>query len=261
MMRRQGNRICRCVAVVNLICDSPGREGGKAVSPKALATVLAMALAVALWTGAQAQAPGLLKIMPLGDSITFGSPDRAYGGYRHALGALLAKDGYAINFVGSQRSGIGIIPNPDHEGHSGWTIAQIKSGIDTDRWLEAYRPDIILLHIGTNDLRRGDAAAAQTDLSALLDDIRSRLPEARIIVAQIIPFRRGPDPAHRAYNAAIPAMIAAKGALVSMVNMEAILAAEDYADGLHPNDGGYDKMARAWEAAIRDALARAKGKG
>ena len=29
---------------------------------------------------------------------------------------------------------------------------------------------------------------------------------------------------------------------------------EDLADGLHPNDKGYAKMARAWEAAIRKAV-------
>ncbi len=31
----------------------------------------------------------------------------------------------------------------------------------------------------------------------------------------------------------------------------------DYADGLHPNAGGYDKMARAWEGAIRALLSGA----
>lgn len=232
------------------------------MSPRTIATILATAFAVMLCTSAaQAQAPHVLKIMPLGDSITFGSPDSAYGGYRHALGALLAKDGYAISFVGSQRSGISAIPSPDNEGHPGWTIAQIKSGIDANRWLENYRPDIILLHIGTNDIRQGGAAAAQTDLSALLDDIRARLPEAWIIVAQIIPFRRGPDPAHRSYNAAMPAIVGSKGPRVSIVDMEGILATDDYADGIHPNSGGYDKIARAWESAIRAALAREKGNG
>jgi len=36
--------------------------------------------------------------------------------------------------------------------------------------------------------------------------------------------------------------------------MESILSKGDYADGLHPNSGGYDKMARAWEPAIRSVL-------
>jgi lysophospholipase L1-like esterase len=200
-----------------------------------------------------------LKIMPLGDSITFGTPDRSYGGYRHALGTLLANDGYIVDFVGSQQSGNKVIPDPDNEGHSGWTIGQIKSGIDANGWLETYQPDIILLHIGTNDVHRGNAASAPGNLSALLDDILARLPQARIIVAQIIAFRWSPDQSHQSYNAVIPGIVASKGPRVSMVDMRNILSRSDYADDLHPNAGGYDKMARAWEKAIRAVVDRGKG--
>jgi lysophospholipase L1-like esterase len=199
-----------------------------------------------------------LKIMPLGDSITFGTRDPSYGGYRHLLGTLLASDGYSIDFVGSRQSGNGIISDPDNEGHPGWTIPQIKSGIDSNGWLESYRPDIILLHIGTNDIRRGDVASATGNLSALLDDMLVRLPQTHIIVAQIIPFRRGSDPEHQSYNAAIPGIVASKGPRVSMVDMQNILSKSDYADGLHPNASGYDKMALAWEPAIRAAASREK---
>ena len=183
-----------------------------------------------------------VKIMPLGDSITFGWPDHSYGGYQHLLRTLLKNDGYPIDFVGSQRGG--------NEGQPGWTIAQLKNGIDSNGWLETYQPDIILLHIGTNDIRQGNATAAASNLSDLLDDILTRLPQTHVIVAQIIPFRRGPDNAHQSYNAAIPGTVASKGPRVSMVDMQNILSKSDYADGLHPNAGGYDKMARAWEPAI-----------
>src|SRR6516164_8764869 len=37
-----------------------------------------------------------VKIMPLGDSITFGAPDPGYGGYRRLLATLLAADGYVL---------------------------------------------------------------------------------------------------------------------------------------------------------------------
>jgi lysophospholipase L1-like esterase len=196
-----------------------------------------------------------LKIMPLGDSITWGTPAPAYGGYRHLLGTLLANDGYSVEFVGSGQSGIGVLPSPNNEGHPGWTIRRILKGIDSAGWLETYQPDIVLLHIGTNDLRPlvGGAAAAPDNLSALLDDILRRLPRAYVIVAQIIPFRPGPDPGHQAYNAAIPGIVASKGARVSVVDMQSILSPSDYADGLHPKAVGYDKMARAWEPAIRAA--------
>jgi len=195
--------------------------------------------------------PGPLKIMPLGDSITFGTPDPGSGGYRRVLGALLPQNDYPIEFVGSRPGG--------DEGHPGWTILQIKNGIDTNGWLETYRPDIILLHVGTNDIRAGNAAAAPDALSALLEDILVRLPQAHVIVAQIIPFRRGPEPGHQAYNAAIPSIVAARGPRVSLVDMRSILSMSDYADGLHPNADGYDKMARVWEPAIREILSGSPG--
>ncbi len=201
---------------------------------------------------AQALGNGPIKIMPLGDSITYGTPDPSYGGYRHALGTLLKNDRYSVEFVGSQHSGSA--PDQDNEGHPGWTIAQIKNGIATNRWLETSEPDIVLLHIGTNDIRLGHAAAASANLSALLDDILERLPRTHVIVAQIIPFRQGPDPNHQSYNDALARIAASKGARVSLVDMRTILLPGDYADGLHPKRSGYDKMARVWEPAIRTVL-------
>jgi len=197
-----------------------------------------------------------LKIMPLGDSITWGTRDPSYGGYRHLLGTLLAKDGYIVEFVGSGQSGTGVILSPNNEGHPGWTIPQIKKGIDSKGWLETYQPGIVLLHIGTNDLRPriGGAKSAPDNLSTLLDDILARLPKAHVIVAQIISFRTGPDQVHQSYNAAIPGIVASKGPRVSRVDMQNILSPNDYADLFHPNAGGYDKMARAWARALRAVI-------
>jgi lysophospholipase L1-like esterase len=221
-----------------------------------LLVLLACASAGALRNGlvpAEASSRTSIKIMPLGDSITFGTHDPGYGGYRHLLRTLLINDGYAVNFVGSQKGGKAV-PDSANEGHPGWTITQIQDGIDTEGWLETYQPDLILLHIGTNDIRRGDADAAPGRLSALLDDILRRLPQTHVIDAQIIPFRRGPEQGQQAYNAAIPGIVAAKGPRVSIVDMQNILSRDDYADGIHPNADGYDKMARAWKPAIGAAV-------
>jgi hypothetical protein len=236
--------------LVSLLLLCPACAADKASAPPSLSGALPNSIAHVEVSSKKA----VIRIMPLGDSITFGSPDRDYGGYRHLLGTLLTKDGYRIDFVGSRESGKRIIPHPSNEGHPGWTIPQLKNGIDTGGWLETHRPDIILLHIGTNDIRKGDAASAPGNLSALIDDILARLPRTRIIVAQIIPFRRGPDPGHLSYNAAIPGIVASKGPRVSMVDLQNVLSPSDYAEGLHPNAGGYDKMARAWEPAIRAIL-------
>jgi lysophospholipase L1-like esterase len=196
-----------------------------------------------------------IKIMPLGDSITYGTPNPGYGGFRRVLGMLLAKDGYTIQFVGSQHNGNEAVPDPNNEGHPGWTTAQIKHGIDANGWLETADPDIVLLHIGTNDIRLGGATLAPANLSALLDDILARAPRARVLVAQIIPARRGADAVHATYNEAVQRIVASKGPRAALVDMRKVLSPTDYADALHPNPGGYDKMARAWETALRPILA------
>lgn len=197
-----------------------------------------------------------LRIMPLGDSITYGFPDGPYGGYRNLLWQLLTKDGVSFDFVGSLKSGDGAVPEPDNEGHVGWTITQLQQGIDARGWLRRFQPDVILLHIGRNDIDRRQGQQAPAHLANLIDDILARAPTAYVIVAQIIPARGGPGPLDRMYTAAIPGIVTARSPRVSVVDMRHILTRADYADALHPNSSGYDKMARAWEPAIRRVVQR-----
>ena len=191
-----------------------------------------------------------LKIMPLGDSITYGEGIISYGGYRNLLGALLQSDGYLFDFVGSQKSGEDVLSDADNEGHPGWRIRNLMDAIDSEGWLETYQPDLILLHIGSNDLRYGNPVYAADNLSALLDDIIARLPEAHVIVATIIRTRWGSHFKHLSFNNAIPRIVASKGPRVSVVNMQDVPSKHDFTTLYHPNPRGYDKMAHAWEAAI-----------
>jgi lysophospholipase L1-like esterase len=191
-----------------------------------------------------------IKIMPLGDSITYGDGIVGYGGYRNLLGALLESDGYLFDFVGSQKSGEAALPDADNEGHPGWRISNIQEAIDSEGWLETFQPDIILLHIGSNDLRYGNSAYAPDNLSALLDDILARLPETQVVVAQIIRTRWGSDAKHRFYNDAIPDLAASKGSRISVIDMRNVLSQNDFTTLYHPSPKGYDKMAHAWESAI-----------
>ena len=134
------------------------------------------------------------KIMPLGDSLT-AFPDS----YRGALFRQLQALGYKIDFVGSaywEPTGGG---DPNGEGHGGYTIgpderidAEGKPGNiaqNVDSWINAARPDVILLTIGTNDLSAGDAkvAAAPGKLKALVEHIASTYPTTKLIVGDIPP--------------------------------------------------------------------------
>ncbi|MEU4570188.1 cellulose binding domain-containing protein [Micromonospora sp. NPDC023956] len=209
----------------------------------------ALLAAVSISTGsASAESNGGVRVMPLGDSITDGF--NVPGGYRIDLWQKLVADGHRIDFVGSQFNGPASLADHDHEGHSGWTIAQIDANVVN--WLRATTPRTVLLHIGTNDMY-GDTSGAPSRLSALIDRITTTAPNADVFVATIIP-RADRDAQVRAYNATIPGIVqskAAAGRRVHLVDMFSALTLGDLADGVHPNATGYRKMAAVWHTALR----------
>ncbi|WP_216329216.1 DUF4038 domain-containing protein [Deinococcus aestuarii] len=193
-----------------------------------------------------------LKVMPLGDSITDGY--NIPGGYRTELYRRLSAQVPGLNFVGSLQNGPATLADRDHEGHSGWRIDELAARVDG--WLDGAQPDVVLLMIGTNDtIQNRDPAGAPARLGRLLDQMLSRRPNARILVSSLPPLR-DPDQNRRvqAYNAALPALVrsrAAQGKKVSLVNVGATLTLADLADGVHPNVGGYGKLATLWAEALR----------
>ena len=206
---------------------------------------------------------GQVRIMPLGDSITNAA------GWRIDLQELLRGAGYTFCMVGGRSD-----PLPaegyfaQHSGFGGWCIGyfprseEFGSG-DAD-W-KRQQPELILLMIGTNDLQWGGRAGAAQRLGALLDRIWIDVPEAIILVGKVIPFAPGsrvndkPDGANldqelAAYNAEIPAVVAARAAAgrrTAVVDLAAQFdPAHDLADKCHPNAQGHRKMAQAWFAGI-----------
>lgn len=193
-----------------------------------------------------------LRIMPLGDSITFGVGSSTFSSYRAALWNRLA--GQSVNFVGTQQSGQ--LPDVDNEGHSGWLISDIAT-IATQS-VSFYRPNLVTLHIGTNDMNRNvDVANAPARLGALIDQILAAGPDATVLVATLVPANDAAVQARiDAYNRQIPGVVAQRrnaGKHVQMVDMRAVTTA-DLSDTLHPNDGGYGKMADAFFTGIQAVL-------
>ncbi|WP_328650099.1 ricin-type beta-trefoil lectin domain protein [Micromonospora sp. NBC_00330] len=225
------------------------RWNARRAAAGAFGLVLGAVLALAQVAPAQAESNGGVRVMPLGDSITDGF--NVPGGYRINLWQRLAGGGYTVDFVGSGFNGPASLGDHDHEGHSGWRIDQLDANIVT--WLRVTDPRTVLLHIGTNDVNQNyNLASAPARLSGLIDKIRSTAPEADVFVATITP-ESDPNLEARvqAYNAAIPGIVAQKGSRVHLVDMHAALTTADLADGVHPNAGGYDKMAARWYAALQ----------
>lgn len=215
----------------------------------AFATVLAATAAVAIASAAAAESNRGVRIMPLGASITDGFTTP--GGYRTGLWRRFVNGGYAADFVGSLSNGPASLGDHDHEGHSGWRMDQIDANVA--RWLQATNPHVVLLHVGTNDMtQKYDLANAPARLSGLIDKIQLNAPGVELFVAQIVPSG---DPANeariRAFNAAIPGIVAGKGPRVHLVDMHSVVRVSDLADGTHPTAAGYDKMAAAWYSALR----------
>jgi lysophospholipase L1-like esterase len=198
------------------------------------------------------------KILPLGDSITRGVKSSDEGGYRSQLFKLIVAAKQKVTFTGSLSNGptqVSGQPFPRmHEGHSGWTIGQLSPLVPSPA-LDG-KPNIILLHIGTNDIGSRDPAGMATRLQALLDKIAQNGPDALVVVAQITAARTDND-IRDAYNAKIPGIVqsqAAKGQHIIGVDVNEIPLTSLSADGVHPNDQGYAYMARVWYAAIKDLL-------
>jgi lysophospholipase L1-like esterase len=193
-----------------------------------------------------------VKIMPLGDSIT-GSP----GCWRALLWNNLQNTGYTnIHFVGTQPpQGCGIPYDGNNEGHGGALATNIVSLNELPGWLSATNPDIVLMHLGTNDVWSNIATSTiLAAYSTLVDQMRANNPNMKILVAQIIPM----NPSGCSYcaqgvitlDAAIPAWASSKSTAQSPViavdQWTGFNDSTDTVDGVHPNDAGNQKIASKW---------------
>jgi lysophospholipase L1-like esterase len=215
--------------------------------------VVAAGLAVVGAAPAAGESNGGVRVMPLGDSITDGF--NVPGGYRINLWQRLAAAGRTVDFVGTGFNGPASLGDHDHEGHSGWRIDQLDANIVG--WIQRGNPRTVLLHIGTNDMNQNfDIANAPARLSALIDKIRANAPVAELFVAQITPESDATlESRVRAYNAAIPGIVAQKGSRTHLVDMHSAITTADLADGVHPTAAGYDKMAARWFTALQSVSA------
>lgn len=221
------------------------------------------------------------KILPLGDSITEGfgyrgsssDPDNQ-GGYRIELFRQAVSAGKNITFVGAATNGPTTVANKtfprNHEGHGGYTIDSDGghsgiSGSITNSAMSNYKPHIVLLMIGTNDINGNvDTANAPTRLGKLIDAITSASSSTLVVVASIIPSQTdGTNRNFQTYNAAIPGVVnkaaSAGKHVVFLDNWAAFSADASYKtklmiDNLHPNDDGYAVLGQSWYKAISGYL-------
>ena len=223
-----------------------------------------------------------IKIMPLGDSITWGvTPNNSNSpGYRRTLDSLLRSSNYFFNLVGSLKGGLPNDFDRDNEGHPGWfagppspdQYGEHNIADSLHKFLNWNPPHVILLHIGTNDISETGTQWKSTPLTVankvkdLLDSIYNFDSNIFVIVARIV-NRNDPSPADSnkirtsQYNNFLQQKadsLIALGRNIIVVNMEDTLlypadieAAVPY---VHPVYSGYQKMSGKWYYALTKIL-------
>lgn len=204
---------------------------------------------------------GTLRIMPLGDSITYGQGWDPHGGYRAVLREKLVEAGYDVDYVGTQTGNQGTLAaagDVEHEGHPGWTVDRVTAALP--EWSSRIDgPHIVLLKIGTNNCN-GDHATVISQIGDLLDAIKRLQPSAHVIVGTLIPFLNGSEVGSnnawiQAHNELLRAEVQRRANLgdgVSLADLYSVVSpTEGMNDDRHPNESGYRAMAQVWFDAIR----------
>jgi lysophospholipase L1-like esterase len=235
-------------------------------------------------------------LMSLGDSITDGvlsggtppAPERV--GYRRRLLNDLSANGFHVDFVGSRSGGQAANPpirDPHHEGHPGFTAADI-AGVDGDpdlanvyTWLTMNPADVVLLHIGTNQINRDgiDAETRAEQVGEILNEIdrweRDNATPVTVFLALIIDRSNEdgsfPNPRVDEYNQRLTNLAASRSQDdIIIVDQHDTLDTTcddgdcDYAlqpdnmQYVHPNQGGYNKLSEVWLSGLLQSEQLAK---
>jgi hypothetical protein len=208
--------------------------------------------AVLVCKGAFAQT----RIMPLGDSITEAAVGHA--SYRYWLWHDLVDEGFDVDFVGSMcgvHGGMPLYPDfdQDHEGHWGWRADQVLERIKG--WASASRPDIVMIHLGHNDIWRGsDIESTVQDLDGIIEILREVNPAIVVLLAQVIPSTAPQLADLEILNGAIESLaesVDTPTSPVIVVDQSTGFDAErETYDGTHPNDAGERRIASRWFGAL-----------
>jgi len=207
---------------------------------------------------------GAPRVLLLGDSITQGALHANRIPYRVPLWRSIREEYLHVNFVGSTRAfhrgrwplGLFRYPriDPHHEGHWGWESGEILEALPD--WLPQYDFDIVLIHLGSNDIDRGQSVVSTIEeIEAIIELLREKNSAVHILLAQIIPMR-GVDVTE--FNAAIASSVASQNTETSPVLLVDQYSGYDVDqfnyDKYHPNKLGAERMAERWLSVMRPVI-------
>lgn len=202
-----------------------------------------------------------IRIMPLGDSITHGvHGSDPIGGFRDDLADKLLAQGINFDLVGTLNDGTSYYPY--HEGHPGKTAEYLAHNITT--WLNATYPDIVLLHIGTNDVNSHYSNSdISHDIENVLTAIWSYNTNIPVLLCSVIPRNdsyntTNTDLCRFIHQLAVEQL--AEGKLIRYVGQNEVWVTNPnwrtayIYDTFHPNNQGYHVMAEVYFNLILNQL-------
>jgi acyl-CoA thioesterase-1 len=135
--------------------------------------------------------------------------------------------------------------------NAGLTGETSAGGLRRIDWVLRQKADVFVLELGANDGLRGTApAATRANLQAIIDRVRSRYPDARIVLAGMkMPPSMGPDYA-AAFDGIFPALAARNGLVLVPFLLDGVAEKPDLnqGDNLHPNaEGAAIVAATVWK--------------
>lgn len=219
-----------------------------------------------------------ITIMAYGDSITAGSGG-SYGGYRGFLADLLINSGNqsTATYVGTEVDGGLPEGYKNHAGIGGDFITyQIEGGQYHESRFEpriALQPDVILLHMGVNDLNAQiEPIEVFNATLEFIREVKASSPDTDILLATIVPAfsQYSPSPNVDYFYSNIeefngyvkefcqdPSSYGAEFADMNIrlvdLSLEGgypVLDKYTMGDSLHPNNSGYSYMASRWYSAL-----------
>ncbi len=135
---------------------------------------------------------------------------------------------------------------PWHVVNAGLSGETSAGGVRRIDWVLNQKLDIFFLELGANDGLRGTSTeSTRSNLQVIIDRVRARYPQARIVIAGMrMPPNMGPDFAE-AFRAIFPDLAGKNHATLVPFLLEGVAEVPglNQGDGIHPNPAGAARVA------------------
>jgi acyl-CoA thioesterase-1 len=147
---------------------------------------------------------------------------------------------------------------PWHVVNAGLSGETSAGGLRRIDWVLNQKPDVFVLELGANDGLRGTATdVTSANLQGIIDHVRARYPDTRIVLAgMLMPPSMGQDYTD-AFHALFPALAKKNGIVLIPFLLDKVAANPDLnqGDGIHPTAAGAKIVADGVWRVIRPILA------